>query len=356
VQIGRQPATTGAVGTRAQAQRQLAWFLRRLATLGALICLLVVAGMVGFVVAEDTSFWAGFVWTLDTIATVGSIPSPESTGGQVVKVLLIVLGVGTLLYALVAVTEFFVAGHVTGLLDERRRQRLVDGLSDHYLICGFGRVGRQVVRDLRAAGATYVVIDRNPESLEAAAAAGIPYIEGEASDEQLLLEAGVERARALIACVDSDAENVFITLTARALRPDLTIVARASGEEAEKKLRRAGAQRVVSPYKSSGSEMARLALHPQVAGVVDVAPEYRMEEIEVTPGCVGAGRPLDDVGGSAIVAALRRADGEVVPQPSGDTILQPGDVLVAMGTATTMDRLEALFAPTDEKAPRSAPG
>jgi voltage-gated potassium channel len=347
--------TTGAIGTRAQGQRQLTLFLRRLATLGALICLLVIAGMLGFVLTEDSSIWGGFVWTLDTIATVGSIPSPETTGGQVVKVLLIVLGVGTLLYALVAVTEFFVAGHMTGLLDERRRQLLVDRLWDHYLICGFGRVGRQVARDLRAAGATYVVIDRNPESLEAAAAVGIPYIEGEASDEQVLVEAGLERARALIACVDSDAENVFITLTARELRPDLTIVARASGEEAEQKLRRAGAQRVVSPYKSSGSEMARLALHPQVTGVVDVAPEYRMEEIEVTQGCVGAGRPLADVGGSAIVAALRRPDGEVVPQPSGETVLEPGDVLVAMGTATTMDRLEALFAPNDDRATRDAP-
>src|SRR5215218_1952048 len=353
-QIGRQPAAVG--GAAAAAERQLLLFVRRLAKLGALICLLLVAGMLGFAASEDTSLWVGFVWALDTIATVGSIPSPETTGGQVLKVLLIVLGVGTLFYALVAVTEFFVAGQVTGLLDERRRQRIVDALSDHYLVCGFGRVGRQVVRDLRAAGAEYVVIDRNPESLEAAAAAGTHYLEGEAADEQLLRQAGIERARALIACVDSDAENVFITLTARELRPDLTIVARASGEEAEKKLRRAGAQRVVSPYKSSGSEMARLALHPQVAGVVDVAPEYRMEEIEVTPGCLGAGRPLADVAGSAIVAALRRRDGGLVPQPSGDMVLQPGDVLVAMGTASTMDRLEALFAPNEVRAPRRAPG
>jgi voltage-gated potassium channel len=344
-QIGRQPATTGRGATRAQAERQVPLFLRRLAKLGAVICLLLVAGTLGFAVAEDTSLWTGFVWTLDTIATVGAIPSPETTGGQVLKVLLIVLGVGTLFYALVAVTEFFVAGHVTGLLDERRRQRIVDALSDHYLVCGFGRVGRQVVRDLRAAGAKYVVIDRNPESLEAAAATGIPYLEGEASDEQLLRQAGIERARALIACVDSDAENVFITLTARELRPDLTIVARASGEESEQKLKRAGAHRVVSPYRSSGSEMARLALHPQVAGVVDVAPEYRMEEIEVTPGCPGAGRPLADVAGSAIIAALRRPDGGLVPQPSGDVVLEPGDVLIAMGTAGTMDRLETLFAP-----------
>jgi voltage-gated potassium channel len=333
------------VAVRTQAERELPLFLRRLATLGALICLLLVAGMIGFAVTEDASLWTGFVWALDTIATVGSIPSPETTGGQVLKVLLIVLGVGTLFYALVAVTEFFVAGHVTGLLDERRRQRIVDALTDHYLVCGFGRVGRQVVRGLRAAGAKYVVIDSNPESIEVAAAEGIPYLEGDASGEQLLRQAGIERARALIACVDSDAENVFITLTARELRPDLTVVARASGEESEQKLRRAGAQRVISPYKSSGSEMARLALHPQVAGVVDVAPEYRMEEIEVTPGCSGAGQPLADVAGSAIVAALRKADGDFVPQPAGDIVLQPGDVLIAMGTSSTMDRLEALFAP-----------
>ncbi|MGH3083293.1 MAG: potassium channel family protein [Gaiellaceae bacterium] len=330
-------------------------FLRRLTKLGGLICLLLVAGMLGFAAVEDTSLWVGFVWSLDTIATVGSIPSPQTTGGQVLKVLLIVLGVGTLFYALVAVTEFFVSGHVSGLLDQRRRQRIVDALSDHYLVCGFGRVGRQVVRDLRAAGAKFLVIDRNPESVEVATATGTPVLEGEASEEQLLRQAGIARARALIACVDSDAENVFITLTARELRPDLTIVARASGEEAEQKLRRAGAQRVVSPYKSSGSEMARLALHPQVAGVVDVAPEYRMEEIEVTPGCLGAGRPLADIAGSAIVAALYRAEGELVPQPSGETVLQPGDVLIAMGTASAMDRLEALFAKNDMKARQHAP-
>jgi voltage-gated potassium channel len=346
-QAGRQPAS-------ARARQQFLLFLRRLAKLGVVIALLLVAGMIGFALTEDTSLWVGFVWTLDTIATVGSIPSPETTGGQVLKVLLIVLGVGTLFYALVAVTEFFVAGEITGLLDERRRQRMVDEISDHYLVCGFGRVGRQVVRDLRAAGAEYVVIDRNVESLERAAAAGIPYIEGEAAEEQLLRQAGIDRARALIACVDSDAENVFITLTARELRPDLTIVARASGEESEQKLRRAGAQRVVSPYKSSGSEMARFALHPQVTGVVDVAPEYRMEEIEVTPGCPGAGRSLADVAGSAIVAAVRRPDGELVPQPSGDVVLQPGDVVIAMGTTNAMDRLEALFAPKEVVGSRDA--
>jgi voltage-gated potassium channel len=300
---------------------------------------------VGFAVSEHVSVWFAFLWTIDTIATVGSIASPETTGGQVLKLFLIFLGVGTLLYGLVAITEFFVAGHMTGLLDARRKQRVIDTLDDHYLICGFGRVGRQVARDLRAAGARYVVIDRNPESLRAAEEADIPCVEAEASDEAVLREAGIDRARALFACVDSDAENVFITLTARELRPDLRIVARAGREESERKLRRAGADRVVSPYKSSGSDMARLGLHPQVADVVAVPPEYRLEEIEVTVGCPGAGKALADVRGSAIIAALRERSGNVVPQPPEDIVLEPGHVLIAIGTRAAMDRLEATFAP-----------
>jgi voltage-gated potassium channel len=322
-------------------------FLRRLALLGILICLLVVAGTIGFVFTEHVSAWFGFVWTIDTIATVGAVPSPTTTGGQAIKVVLIILGVGTLFYGLVAMTEFFVAGHATGLMRAHRRHRVINAHSGHYVICGFGRVGQQAARDLRAAGASYVVIDSNPESLQAAEDASIPYVEGEASDEAVLSEAGIGRAHALLACVDSDADNIFITLTARGLRPDLTIVARSGREESEEKLRRAGADRVISPYKSSGSDMARLALHPQVAEVLDVAPEYRMEEIEVSSACVGVGRALADVAGSAIIAALRRRDGKLVPQPPGDLVLEAGDVLIASGTATAMDRLDALFAPSD---------
>ena len=145
--------------------------------------------------------------------------------------------------------------------------------------------------------------------------------------------------------MDSDSENIFTTLTARELRTDLLIVARASVTDTEKKLLRAGADRVISPYKSSGHEMARFALHPQVTGVVDVAPEYRMEEIEVTEGCEGLGKSIGDILGGAVIVALRRPDGTVQVQPSGDTILAPGDVIVAMGTLRTITRLERLFEP-----------
>ena len=327
-------------------------FLKRLAQLGLLIVALLVGGTIGFVLAEHVTVWFAFLWTVDTIATVGALASPETIAGQVIKVLLIVLGVGTLLYALVAITEFFVAGHVSGLLRAHRRQRVINALSGHYLICGFGRVGQQVARDLRAAGASLVVIDSNPESLQGADDAGIPYVVGEASDDSVLREAGIERAHALLACVDSDADNIFITLTARELRPDLTIVARAGRDESEAKLRRAGADRVISPYKSSGSDMARLALHPQVSDLVDVAPEYRLEEIEVSASCDGIGRALADISGSAVVAAVRRADGELIPQPPADLVLEAGDTLIASGTASAMDRLDALFAPKDPAAAR----
>jgi voltage-gated potassium channel len=324
---------------------ELRHFARRIGLLFALIAGLLVFGTVGLSLSEGTNVWDSFVWALDIVATVGSIQAPTDVAGQIVKVVLIVLGVGTLLYALIAVTEFFVAGHLSGLLEDRRTRRMIDSLTDHYLICGFGRVGRQVARDLAAAGAKYVVIDPDPENRERAQAAGVRFLEGLASEDELLRSAGIERARGIVACVDDDAENIVITLSARELAPDIKIIARASAEHSEKKLLRAGADRVISPYKTSGTEMARLALHPNVSGAVELAPEYRMEEIEVTSGCPGSGCTIGEIQGGATIAALIRPDGNFVAQPPTETMLAEGDVLVAMGTERTMSRLEALFEP-----------
>ncbi len=329
-----------------QADFEVRAFARRLVWLAVVIVGLLAFGTVGFIVTEGASVWRAFRWTLDTVATIGSIPPPSDEGGQILIVVLIVLGVGTLFYALVTATEFLVAGHLSGLLYERREQRMIDSLSDHYIICGYGRVARQVARDLQAAGADYVVIDESPDNRELARASDVRFIEGRPSDDHQLRAAGIERARAVVACVDSDAENIFITLTARELREDISIVARASVEDSENKLRRAGADRVISPYKASGHEMARYALHPQVAGVVDVAPEYRMEEIEITQGCEGCGKTVGDVRGGSVIVALRRRDGGVTVQPPAETTLDVGDVLVAMGTVRTSERLERLFEPT----------
>ncbi len=316
---------------------------RRLAMLGVALCVLIAGGTVAYSIAEDIGLWNSLIWAVDTIATTGAIRPPEDTAGEIVKVVLTFLGVGTLFYALVSLTELVVTGELTTLLSERRARRMTERLRDHYIVCGFGRVGRQVASDLRAAGALYVVIDSDPSNRDAAYAPGVRFLQARPSDDDALRDAGIARARAVIACVDSDAENIFIALTARELRPDIAIVARASQEEAESKLRRAGADRVISPYKSSGTEMARLALHPNVSGTMDVAAEYRLEEIAVQPGSMGIDSTVGEVRGGSFIVGLRHADGSFRPQPAADTVLAEGDVVMAIGTPRTLERLEELF-------------
>jgi voltage-gated potassium channel len=244
----------------AAARHEMVHFLRRIALLIAAITVLVLGGAAALSLFEGVSYWQGFNWALDTVATIGSIPDPDTVGGQITKILLITFGVGTMFFVLVTLTEFFVAGHLSGLLEARRMQSKISQTSDHYLICGFGRVGQQIARDLASEGVPFVVIDDNPEMRPVAEEMEVLILEGRGSDDEVLAEAGIERARAVIACMDSDAENIFTALSARELRPDIKIVARASSDSSERKLLRAGADEVVSPYKASGRTMARLAL------------------------------------------------------------------------------------------------
>jgi voltage-gated potassium channel len=319
-------------------------FARRLILLFAALVVLIIAGTLAFALSEGSSVAYSFAWTLDTVTTLGAIPDPHDLAGRVVVVLLELFGIGTLFYGLATVAEFFVSGQLSGLLDERRTQRMIDSYSDHFIICGFGRVGRQVAHDLRRAGVRHVAVDADPGHRELAESMGVRYIENEAANDDVLHKAGIERARALIACVDSDAENIFIVLTARGLRPDVLIVARASAEDSEKKLRQAGANRVISPYKTSGSEMARIALHPQVGGAVQVA-DYRMEEIDATAGSLGVGKTIEQVRGASVIVAVRHPDGQLEPQPAPDSVITSGDMLVAIGTPVALEELESAFQP-----------
>jgi voltage-gated potassium channel len=334
---------------RRRARRELVQFMRRLTILLAALAVMIAAGTAGFAIIEHVSPAYGFLWTLNTVTTLGTIREPPDGAGRALQGALEVFGIGTLFYALATVAEFFVSGRLSGLIDERRMQKMIDSTTDHYLICGYGRVGRQVARDLRAAGARYVVIDANPNNRDHALAVGLPYLDASGSDDDVLLQAGIERAQGVIACLDSDAENIFITLTARELRSDILIIARASAEDSEKKLLRAGADRVISPYKTSGSEMARVALHPQVAMAV-AAADYRMEEIDVRAGCRGAGQTIDDVRGGSLIVGLRRPDGRLETQPPLATVLEPGDKLLALGTPDAIERLEGLFQPVGAQA------
>jgi len=324
------------------AQRQLQIFVRRIVRLALVVSCLLLLATFALAGSEHVSVWYAFRWSLDTAATVGGFPQPGSVFGQIVDVGLVLIGVGTLFYALATVTELFVSGHLGQILAAKRSQKMIDSLKDHYIICGFGRVGRQVARDLYAAGAQYVVVDSNLASKPLAESHGMQFVEGDATDDAVLSQTNISTARSLIACADSDAQNVFITLTARDLRADIVIVARASTEDTERKLKRAGADRVISPYKASGTEMARLALHPQLSGVVDVDVEYRLEEISVGQACAGVGKTVDDIRGAAMIVGLRRG-AAFQPQPPAETRLLAGDAILAMGTATTLARLEGLL-------------
>lgn len=333
---------------------ELRVFARRIALVGFVVAGLLALATVGLALAEDVGPWYSFRWALDTAATVGGFPQPHTVVGQVIHVALIVVGVATLFYALAVVAEFFAAGHVGDVLAVRRTQRMIDRLAGHHIVCAYGRVGRQVVRDLRAARAKFVVIDPKPENRQLAEREGVPFIEGDATDDVVLVNAGIERARSIIACADSDADNVFITLTARELRGDVAIVARAGIEDTEKKLKRAGADRVISPYKASGTEMARLALHPQLTGVVDVDVEYRLEEIVAEESCEAIGQTLGDIRGGAMIVGLRRGT-DFQPQPPAETAIRPADILVAIGTPNTLVRLEAVLAAASGGATAGSP-
>jgi voltage-gated potassium channel len=228
------------------------------------------------------------------------------------------------------------------------------GLRDHYIICGYGRVGRRVGREFRDAGVPYVVLDFTPASKHNAEEDGIAYIEGTGTRDEDLEGVGLPYAKGLVASSDSDVDNLYIVVSARAARPDLFIVARASTEDAARKMWRAGADRVVQPYTAAGQEMAKLVLRPEVAAFLDIVtsaggPDLQMEEIEITARSRNARKSIRDLRigreTGALVVALRKPDGSFDTTPSADVVIEPGDVLIAVGTASELQALEEMFDP-----------
>ncbi len=312
------------------------------------------AGTLAFALILHESGLEALYRSTVTISLTGIDSKPQGTGGEVVTIVLILAGMAIYGYLASAIVELIAHGVLTGAMSERRRRRMIEKISDHYIICGYGRVGRQVAEELHDAGASFVVLDVNPEVLEIAREEGVPYIVGSGTKDDDLEEAGLGRARGLVVSSDSDVDNLYITVSARATRPDLVIVARASVEDAASKMLRAGADRVVQPYSSAGQEMAKLILKPQVAAFLDIVsrhggPDLRFEEIEITERCPQAGRTIRDTRirreTGALVVALRKADGSFDTTPDPDAELNLGDVLIAVGTAQELKALEELFAP-----------
>jgi voltage-gated potassium channel len=321
--------------------------------------LALLVGTAAFAAFLDESGLQAFYRSTITLSLTGIDTKPQGTGGIIATILLVLAGVAIYGYLASAIVELIAHGVLTGAMSERRRRRVIERISDHYIICGYGRVGRQVAAEFRDAGVPYVVLDFNPDVLEIAREHGIPYIEGSGTNDDDLDAAGLERARGVIASSDSDVDNLYITVSARAERPNMMIVARASTEDAAQKMRRAGADRVVQPYSAAGSEIAKLMLKPQVAAFLDIVsrhggPDLRFEEIEITRMCPQAGRTIRETRirheTGALVVALRKADGTFDTTPDPDATLDPGDVLIAVGTQQELNALEELFAPQEAVA------
>jgi voltage-gated potassium channel len=316
-------------------------------------------GAVAFALVLNESALEAFYRATITISLTGIDTKPHGTGGEVVTIVLILAGMAIYGYLASSLVELIAHGVLTGAMAERRRRRVIDRMSDHFIICGYGRVGREVADEFRDACVPYVVLDFNPEVLEIAREHGIPYIEGSGTNDEDLEAAGLDRARGLIASSDSDVDNLYITVSARSARPNLLIVARASTEDAAQKMLRAGADRVVQPYTTAGQEMAKLILKPQVSAFLDIVsrhggPDLRFEEIEITGTCPQAGRTIRETRvrheTGALIVALKKADGTFDTTPDPDAELNPGDVLIAVGTKQELQALEELFAPREAVA------
>jgi voltage-gated potassium channel len=320
--------------------------------LGAFAALCFV-GMIGFHWISDESMFDALYRTVITVYTAGLVSAPDTVGAKVFTIVLVVWGVAIFLYVFGLVIELAVSGAVGGAWQERRTKRRVDRLNNHYIICGYGRVGRRVAKEFREAGVPYAVIDFTPEVLAIARERDELVIEGSGTDDDKLQAAGLDRAVGLVASSDSDVDNLYITLSARAARPELQIVARASTKDAADKMALAGANRVVQPYATAGQEMAKLMLRPQVAAFLEIVtthtgPDLRFEEIVVGAASGQVGRTIRDLrirrDTGAVVISIRRGDGTFDTTPSPDYTLSEGDVLIAVGTEQELRALEEMFA------------
>ena len=314
-------------------------------------------GTIGFRLILDEGWASSLYRSVVTVSLTGLDTKPPGTAAELFTIALLLAGVAIFLYVAGVIVEVIASGVLTGAWAERRRRMAIERLRNHYIICGYGRVGRRVGDELRGAGRPYVVLDFNPDVLEEARERQDYVIEGNGTRDEDLIAAGIEHAHGLVAASDSDVDNLYITISARALNPELLIVARASEEHAADKMRRAGAHRVVQPYSTAGKELANLVLKPEVATFLDVStsggPGFRFEEIVVAPESPWAGQtigalPLPE--GGAMIIALRRSDGSFDATPGPDAVVEASDVVIGVGTPDELAVLEELFTPREAVA------
>jgi voltage-gated potassium channel len=306
---------------------------RRLVWVVAALVGVVVYGTVGYIVLEGWDFLEALYMTIITLTTVGFREvNPLDPSGRIFTLTVIVLGVGIALVGITLIAALIAEGEVIGYTRRKRMRDRIDDLQDHFIVCAYGRVGRAAVGELRRLGLPLVVVDPKEELRERLVDNDVPHLIADPSLEPVLREVGVDRARGLICAVDSDATNVYITLTARSLNSDLFIVARAAEPDSTERLELAGADRIVSPYVSSGRHMVWMAQDPTIVDLFDEGSGRRdsidVEERRVASGSTLIGTMVGDA--DSPVVALRRAGGDLVPNPDAGTILREGDVLLVL--------------------------
>jgi voltage-gated potassium channel len=327
--------------------------LRRVQLGLSFLAVVLIIGTAGFVIISDASIFDSFYMVVTTITTVGFGEVFEmNEAARAWALVLIAVGFGVSFYTAGAAIEYLID------LSEVRRgirmQRQIDGLAGHIVLCGFGRVGRATHANLAGSGYDVVVIEQDPDQTERAERGGALVVIGDATHNETLIAAGVERANALIACVDTDSDNLVIALSAKSLRPDLKVICRATEPESERKLRLAGADGVVAPQAVGAERLAALAVHPELSQIFDVVVngrpvEFHVEEIDVAPGCVVEGKTIAESGirqgSGATILAVEAQKVNMVMNPDPDMVLHAGDRLVMVGSKEQVETAARLLTP-----------
>jgi len=329
-------------------------FLRRLVFLAGAVALILAGGTLGFIFIEHYPPFDAFYMTLITISTVGYAEvHPLGQAGRIFNSFLIFFGVTIMLLAVGGMTQAIVELELNQYFAERRKKKMIDQLRDHYIVCGFGRVGRGAAYELRRSGAPLLVVDHNEDRVEWAIKDGLLAVLADATNDETLKEAGVLRAKGLIATLQSDADNLFVILSAKALKPSLQVAARVASEQSEKKMRLAGADYVFAPYDMTGNRMAQVMLKPHVFQFIDFTTkgmglDVGIEQFRVPPESELVSKSLVEtrLGKElrVIVLAIRKTDGRMIFNPPAEAEVDTGDHLIVMGEPANLQRLEQMLA------------
>ena len=325
--------------------------LRHVVIALAILVAVLVVGVVGYILIEDMTFTQALYMTVITITTVGFREvRPLDTAGIYFTIFLIITGFSALLFFLTGLFEFVLSEYLGNLWGRRKMQNTIAKLVNHYIVCGFGRVGRSVAEELSTQSKQLVVIERDEEVFERCVNDGYLAIHGSAIDNQALIKAGIDRAVGLVSALRSDADNLYVILTARVMRPEILLIARADQPESEEKLEMVGADRVVSPPKIAGKRMANLMVRPGACEFLDVVtggnlPEYQLSEMSVDGDSRLAGKTvketrLKDEMGVTILALRKKGATGFDANPSSDDLVEEGDILILIGTPEQMAKLE----------------